>query len=170
MTSTHTVIDSPIGPLTLVAAGGALSGVYNPGHWTRPNRASWGSPDRDGFGVAERQLTEYLAGERTAFDLPTTLAGDGFQRRVWALLAEIPYGETTTYGELARRLGGDATLARAVGRAVAHNPLSIIIPCHRVLGHDGALTGYAGGLDRKRFLLDLEGALPAREQPVASLF
>ena len=170
MTSTHTVIDSAFGPLTLVGAGGALTGVYYPGHWTRPDRAAWGPRDGDGFAGAEAQLTEYLAGDRTAFDLRTTLAGDGFQRRVWDLLAEIPYGETTTYGELARSLGGDSTLARAVGRAVGHNPLSIIVPCHRVLGHDGSLTGYAGGLDRKRFLLDLEGALPAREQPVASLF
>jgi methylated-DNA-[protein]-cysteine S-methyltransferase len=170
MTATHTVIDSPLGDLTLVATDGVLSGVYYPGHWTRPDRAAWGPRADRGFGEAERQLTQYLAGERTTFDLTTTLAGDGFQRRVWDLLAAIPYGETTTYGELARRLGGGPELARAVGGAVAHNPLSIVVPCHRVLGSTGALTGYAGGLDRKRFLLDLEGALPSPEPPIPSLF
>ena len=158
MTRTHTTIETPIGELTLVGEDGALIGVYYPGHWTRPDRAAFGErADGAGFAAVERQLAEYFAGERTGFDLPTARAGDGFQRRVWDRLAEIPYGETTTYGEIARELG-DPTLARAVGGAVGHNPLSVIVPCHRVVGKDGKLTGYAGGLERKRFLLDLEAA------------
>jgi methylated-DNA-[protein]-cysteine S-methyltransferase len=158
MTSTHARIETAIGELTLVAQDDALTGVYYPGHWTRPDPATFGDrSDGAGFEAAERQLHEYLAGERTWFSLPTALSGDGFQRRVWDRLTEIPYGETTTYGEIARELG-DPTLARAVGAAVGHNPLSVIVPCHRVVGKDGTLTGYAGGLARKRFLLELEGA------------
>ena len=153
---THTTIDTPIGELTLVGEDGALAGVYFPGHWTRPDRAAFGArADGAGFAAAARQLAEYFAGERTMFDLRTSLAGDGFARRVWDRLTEIPYGETTTYGDIARELGEPA-LARAVGGAVAHNPLSIVVPCHRVVGGDGRLTGYAGGLGRKRYLLDLE--------------
>lgn len=174
MTRTHTTIETAIGRLTLVAQDGALTGVYFPGHWTRPDRATFGARLAGGavFAEAERQLTAYLAGRRTSFELPTALAGDGFQRRVWERLASIPYGEMTTYGEIARELG-DATLARAVGGAVAHNPLSIVVPCHRVVGQRGRLTGYAGGLERKRWLLELEGAaavagqleLPAVSEP-----
>jgi methylated-DNA-[protein]-cysteine S-methyltransferase len=169
MTTTHTIIDSPIGDLTLVAADGALSGVYFPGHWTRPDPATFGSRSDSGFEQVQEQLDEYFAGERTTFELRTTSAGDGFQRRVWDLISEISYGATTTYGDLARRLG-DATLARAVGGAVGHNPLSLIVPCHRVVGRDGKLTGYAGGLERKRFLLDLEAPPAVREERVPSLF
>jgi methylated-DNA-[protein]-cysteine S-methyltransferase len=170
MAATHTIIDSPIGELTLVVEGGTLSGVYFPGHWTRPDRTAFG-PRVDGgcFDEVRRQLAEYLAGERTTFALRTQLTGDGFHRKVWDLIAQIPYGETTTYGELARELG-DATLARAVGGAVGHNPLSIIVPCHRVVGKDGKLTGYAGGLERKRFLLELEASDTVREVPTPSLF
>jgi methylated-DNA-[protein]-cysteine S-methyltransferase len=158
MTRRHTTVETAIGELTLVAQEGALTGVYYPGHWTRPDPATFGErSDGAGFEEAERQLQEYLAGERTTFALPTALSGDGFQRRVWDRLAEIPYGETTTYGEIARELG-DPTLARAVGAAVGHNPLAMIVPCHRVVGKDGRLTGYAGGLERKRLLLELEGA------------
>jgi methylated-DNA-[protein]-cysteine S-methyltransferase len=169
MTTTHTIIDSPIGGLTLVGAGGTLSGVYFPGHWTRPDSATFGERSNRGFERVEEQLAEYFAGERTTFALPTSIVGDGFQRKVWGLIDQIPYGTTTTYGDLARELG-DATLARAVGGAVGHNPLSVIIPCHRVVGKDGALTGYAGGLDRKRFLLDLEAAPAVREVLTPSLF
>jgi methylated-DNA-[protein]-cysteine S-methyltransferase len=157
MTRTHRTIETPIGELTLVGEAGALTGVYYPGHWTRPDPASFGERSDRGFEEAERQLTEYFAGERKTFALPTALTGDGFHRTVWDLIDEIPYGETTTYGELARELG-DPTLARAVGGAVGHNPLSVIVPCHRVLGKGGKLTGYAGGLRRKQFLLSLEGA------------
>ena len=161
-TATHTTIDTPLGELTLVAADGALSGVYFPGHWTRPDPVTFGTRSaqgsEDSFEHFERQLAEYLAGERRSFDVPTSASGDTFQQRVWELIDQIPYGQTSTYGQLARELGSP-TLARRVGNAVAHNPLSVVVPCHRVIGKDGKLTGYAGGLQRKRFLLELEGAL-----------
>jgi methylated-DNA-[protein]-cysteine S-methyltransferase len=157
MTATHTTIDSPLGELTLVARDGVLSGLYFPGHWYMPTRDVFGVRAEHGFEQAQEQLEEYFAGERTEFDLATTIAGDDFQRRVWELIDRIPYGQTTTYGEMAQELG-DPTLARQVGGAVGRNPLSIIVPCHRVVGKDGKLTGYAGGLDRKRSLLELEGA------------
>ena len=160
MTRTHKTIDSPLGELTLTAADGVLSGLYFPGHWHPPSTAALGARRDDGFESAERQLAEYFAGERTGFDLPSTLAGEEFQRRVWGLIAQIPYGETTTYGEMARQLG-DPAIAREVGAAVGRNPLSVVVPCHRVVGKDGKLTGYAGGLERKRFLLELEGADPS---------
>lgn len=167
MTRTHTTIDTPIGELTLVGEDDALVGVYYPGHWTRPDRATFGARAEGAvFAAAECQLLEYLAGVRTAFTLPIALHGDGFQRRVWERLTAIPYGETVTYGEIARELG-DPTLARAVGGAVGHNPLSVIVPCHRVVGKDGKLTGYAGGLERKRFLLNLESP-PAQAELVAT--
>jgi methylated-DNA-[protein]-cysteine S-methyltransferase len=169
MTTTHTIIETQIGDLTLVAADGVLTGVYYPGHWTRPDRTAFGPCAEEGFEEAERQFGEYLAGERTAFDVPTSAVGDAFQQRVWTLLKGIPYGETTTYGELARELG-DPALARAVGRAVGSNPLSVIVPCHRVVGKDGKLTGYAGGLERKRFLLELEGLPVAIAEPAPRLF
>lgn len=167
MTTTHTIIDSPIGELTLVAVEGTLSGVYFPGHWTRPDPVSFGEPSERGFEQAARQLGEYFAGARTTFDLALSRFGNDFQLKVWDLIDRIPYGETTSYGELAREFG-DPTLARAVGGAVGHNPLSVIVPCHRVVGKDGRLTGYAGGLERKRFLLDLEGA--RCDAPAPSLF
>lgn len=162
MNRTHTAVESPIGELTLVAADGVLSGLYFPGHWYPPGRDALGAWSEQGFEQAERELSEYFAGERTDFDLATTSAGDEFQRRVWALIDRIPYGETTTYGEMAAELG-DPTLARKVGGAVGRNPLSVIVPCHRVVGKDGKLTGYAGGLERKRFLLELEGAVGVAE-------
>jgi len=158
MSTTHTIARTALGELTLVAEDGTLSGVYFPGHWTRPDPAIFGVRVGAGFEEAERQLGEYLGGDRTVFDLETTAAGDPFQRGVWEILTRIPYGETATYGEIARELG-NVTLARRVGGAVGHNPLSIIVPCHRVVGAGGRLTGYAGGLDRKRSLLQLEGAL-----------
>jgi methylated-DNA-[protein]-cysteine S-methyltransferase len=167
--ATHTTIDSPIGELTLVAQDGALSGLYFPHHWYLPDPATFGVRSGAGFELAEQQLAEYFAGERTTFELPLSRAGDGFQRRVWTLLDEIPYGETTTYGALARELG-DPSLARAVGSAVGRNPISVIVPCHRVLGKDGKLTGYAGGLERKRFLLDLEEPAAARVELAPQLF
>jgi methylated-DNA-[protein]-cysteine S-methyltransferase len=157
MTTTHTIMDSPIGELTLVAVEGTLSGVYFPGHWTRPDPAAFGERSDRGFEQVEEQFAEYFGGARTTFGLALARFGDGFQHKVWRLIELIPYGETTTYGDLARELG-DASLARAVGGAVGHNPLSVIVPCHRVVGKDGRLTGYAGGLERKRFLLDLETA------------
>ncbi len=101
------------------------------------------------------QLDEFLAGDRARFDLPTRAHGDDLQRRIWDRLTAIPYGETVTYGDLAAELA-DGTTAQQVGTAVGRNPLSIVVPCHRVVGKDGKLTGYAGGLERKKFLLDLE--------------
>lgn len=158
MTRTHTSIDSPIGELTLVAADGGLAGLYFPGHWYMPMSDVFGTRSERGFEQAEAQLAEYFDGERTEFELEVTASGDEFQRSVWELIDRIPYGETTTYGEMAQELGSDPTLARKVGGAVGRNPLSIVTPCHRVVGKDGNLTGYAGGLERKRQLLELEGA------------
>lgn len=155
MSTKHTVVDSPVGELTVVATDDGLTGLYFDGHQRGPDRASLGERTEDGFADVRRQLAEYFAGDRTEFDLPLAPRGDDFQQRVWALLREIPYGETRTYGDLARRLG-DRSLAQAVGNANGRNPISVIVPCHRVIGADGSLTGYAGGLDRKRFLLALE--------------
>lgn len=157
MSATHTTIDSPIGELTLVARDDVLSGIYFPGHWHMPAPEVFGTRSEHGFEQAQRQLNEYFAGERIEFELATTVAGEEFQQRVWELINRIPYGQTTTYGEMAQELG-DPALAREVGAAVGRNPLSIVVPCHRVVGKDGKLTGYAGGLERKRFLLELEGA------------
>ncbi|MGD9484642.1 methylated-DNA--[protein]-cysteine S-methyltransferase [Streptomyces sp. TRM70308] len=152
---THTVVDTPIGPLTLVAADGVLCGLYVHDQRHRPPQETFGVPDPAGFAEAREQLAEYFAGERTEFTVPLALSGTPFQRTVWAALCAIPYGETVGYGELAARLGRPRA-ARAVGLANGRNPVSIIVPCHRVVGAGGALTGYGGGLDRKRLLLDLE--------------
>jgi methylated-DNA-[protein]-cysteine S-methyltransferase len=153
--ATHTIIDSPIGELTLVADEGKLTGVYFPHHWYAPDPATFGPRSSAGFEEATEQLAEYFTGGRKSFDLATEARGITFQAQVWGLIEEIPYGQTATYGDLATRLGGAAT-PKDVGAAVGHNPLSVIVPCHRVVGKDGSLTGYAGGLARKRFLLDLE--------------
>ncbi len=157
MATHHRKIDSALGELTLVREDAVLRGVYFSNHWTRRDQRTFGRPASRGFEDAEQQLAEYLAGERTEFDLPTQVDGDPFQLEVWRLITEIPFGQTATYGELARALG-EPSLARAVGAAVGSNPLSVIVPCHRVLGQGGKLTGYAGGLPRKRFLLELEAA------------
>ncbi|MRG59999.1 methylated-DNA--[protein]-cysteine S-methyltransferase [Agromyces sp. CFH 90414] len=161
MPTRHTTVTTTIGDLLVVADGPALTGIYFPGHWHPPAAGTTGvevDPRADElFVAAAAQLRDYLAGSRTAFDLPTAAVGDEFQHAVWGMLREIPFGETTTYGALAARLG-DPNLARRVGNAVGRNPLSIVVPCHRVLGAGGSLTGYAGGLDRKRTLLELEGA------------
>ena len=162
-TTRHVVIDSPIGPLTLVRDHDGLTGLYYPGHWTRPDQATFGPPvepsDDHGFDEAIAQLHEYFAGERQEFDLPLNPLGSKRARRLWQLLAEIPYGRTTTYGALADKIGIGVD-ARDIGGFVGANPLSIFIPCHRVVGSNGKLTGYAGGLDRKRYLLELEKAIP----------
>ena len=163
----HVVIDSPIGPLTLVRDDDGLTGLYYPGHWTRPDQTTFGPrvepSDDHGFDEAIAQLREYFAGERQEFDLSLNPLGSERARRLWQLLAEIPYGRTTTYGALARRIGGGIS-PRAIGGFVGHNPLSILIPCHRVVGSTGKLTGYAGGLDRKQHLLELEKAVPVAPQ------
>jgi methylated-DNA-[protein]-cysteine S-methyltransferase len=154
MTVNHTTVDSPIGELTLVARDGRLTGVYFPHHWYKPDPAAFGPRAETGFEEAASQLAEYFARQRTSFDLPLEAAGDPFKTRVWDLIRAVPYGQTVTYGDLAAKLG-EAT-AKEVGAAVGRNPLSVVVPCHRVVGEDGSLTGYAGGLARKRFLLDLE--------------
>ncbi|MGH3982874.1 MAG: methylated-DNA--[protein]-cysteine S-methyltransferase [Pseudonocardiaceae bacterium] len=151
----HTVRDSPVGTLTLVALNGTLTGLFMDQQRHRPPEETFGEPDPTPFTEVIRQLDEYFAGERTEFDLPMTLVGTPFQRTVWAALREIPYGETVSYGHLAERIGRRSA-ARAVGLANGRNPIGIIVPCHRVVGAVGDLTGYGGGLQRKRHLLDFE--------------
>lgn len=161
MTRRHAALATELGELLVVADGDALAGVYFPQHWHPPAAGTIGErvdvsvdPVFEAFAT---QLAEFLAGGRREFDLATAPVGDPFQHAVWDLLRGIPYGETTTYGALAVELG-DRNLARRVGGAVGRNPLSIVVPCHRVVGASGALTGYAGGLERKLRLLELEGA------------
>ena len=151
----HTVVATRLCELTVVRDGGSLTGLYFPRHWPRPDRARFGARTDRGFEEVARQLNEYLAGERSRFDLPVEARGTEFQRRVWDLITLVPYGQRTTYGDLARRLGEDVS-PQDVGAAVGRNPLCILIPCHRVNGSTGKLTGYAGGLDRKRALLEIE--------------
>jgi methylated-DNA-[protein]-cysteine S-methyltransferase len=148
----YTTMDTPIGELTLLGEDDALTGV-----WMGPKDPEPGWV-RDDEALAEpvRQLEEYFAGERTEFDLELRPRGTEFQQRVWSLLLAIPYGETTTYGTLALELGNPKSV-RAVGLANGRNPLPIVVPCHRVIGADGSLVGFGGGLERKRALLALEG-------------
>jgi methylated-DNA-[protein]-cysteine S-methyltransferase len=163
----HTVITSPIGPLTLAARTGALCGLYFAEHKYQPPLHTLGpqvGAHEHPFAEVARQLADYFAGRRTQFDVPLALQGNEFYTRVWQVLLAIPHGQRTTYGAIAAGLG-NPRLAQAVGSAVGHNPVSIIVPCHRVVGRTGNLTGYAGGLDRKRFLLALE-----EPTPVATLF
>ncbi|MFT3888622.1 MAG: methylated-DNA--[protein]-cysteine S-methyltransferase [Arachnia sp.] len=147
----HSIVASPIGPLTVVEHDGALVGIYMEGHKPAP-RGDLGPLVDDALPEASAQLSEYFAGARTTFDLPLAAQGTDFQRRVWALISAIPFAETRTYGELARDLDLPSA-ARAVGTATGHNPISIVVPCHRVVGSSGRLTGYAGGVERKAYLL-----------------
>ena len=149
--TTFTIHDSPVGPLLLITDGAGLTGLHFPPHEVD---ASWERDDA-AFTDVVRQLDEYFAGTRTQFDIPLHPTGTPFQLKVWEQLREIPYGETISYGALARRVASP-NASRAVGLANGRNPIAIIIPCHRVIGADGSLTGYGGGLDRKRFLLGLE--------------
>jgi methylated-DNA-[protein]-cysteine S-methyltransferase len=151
------LLPSPIGPLYVAADEAGLTKLYTDGHRLH---TSAGKDDRGRFADAAHQLGEYFAGERTDFDLPLSQHGTPFELDVWNALRRIPYGETRSYGELARELG---SVARAVGRANGRNQISIIVPCHRVIGANGSLTGYAGGLDAKRSLLE-------HEQGVGSLY
>jgi methylated-DNA-[protein]-cysteine S-methyltransferase len=153
----HTVLATRLGMVTVVREGEALTGLYFPRHWPRPDRTAFGPRADEGFGEVARQLGEYLGGERGAFELAVKIRGTEFDRRVWELVSAVPYGETTTYGDLARSLGA-GTDPRDVGAAVGRNPMCIVIPCHRVIGSTGKLTGYAGGLGRKRTLLEIEHA------------
>ncbi|MEV4253622.1 methylated-DNA--[protein]-cysteine S-methyltransferase [Spirillospora sp. NPDC049652] len=152
------MIDSPVGPLTLVADGPELVGLYMHQQRHRPPQETFGTPgdpDDEPFASVAAQLADYFTGGRHEFDLPLKLKGTPFQRSVWEALTRIPYGETVSYGELAAELG-NPTASRAVGLANGRNPIGIIVPCHRVVGSTGSLTGYGGGIETKRFLLDFE--------------
>lgn len=164
MTARHRIVPSPIGPLTLVFDDDdALTALHLPQH--RHAVAPTGEPD-DAVGEdVVRQLAEYFAGDRRTFDVRLAPHGTAFQQRVWAELAAIPYGRTTSYGALAAAIGMPAA-ARAVGAATGRNPISIIVPCHRLVGAGGALTGYAGGLEAKSALLELEARALMRPEPV----
>jgi methylated-DNA-[protein]-cysteine S-methyltransferase len=162
----YAIVDSPIGRLWLQADGLSLTGLY----MDVPGRPVQGMKDRQAdakagpLPEAVRQLREYFAGNRREFDLPLRMDGTEFQRRVWRALTEIPYGETWSYGELAKRIG-NPNASRAVGLANGRNPISIVVPCHRVIGADGSLTGYGGGLQRKQWLLTHEG-VQDRQRPL----
>ncbi|MFF7334347.1 methylated-DNA--[protein]-cysteine S-methyltransferase [Streptomyces sp. NPDC090306] len=151
----HTEIESPYGLLTLVADDGVLCGLYMTDHRHRPALETFGPRDDRPFGEAMDQLSAYFAGELKEFDLELRMPGTPFQRSVWEQLRLIPYGETRSYGELALALGNRGA-SRAVGLANGRNPISIIVPCHRVIGSSGSMTGYGGGLERKQRLLDFE--------------
>jgi len=159
-------LPSPVGELLLTTDGGRLTGLFFRPHktshqqWDRARRTGIEDPSAAVLAATRTQLGEYFDGVRTVFELPLAPQGTAFQQRVWAALTEIPYGETRSYGAIAKRLDLIPGASRAVGLANGANPISIVVPCHRVIGADGSLTGYGGGLDRKRFLLDLErGAL-----------
>jgi methylated-DNA-[protein]-cysteine S-methyltransferase len=156
----YTTVDSPIGELLLLGDGDVLHGLYmQAGRKPIRIRPGWQRDDA-AFPEVRDQLAEYFAGARTSFDLRMHFEGSSFQRAVWHALTEIPYGQTISYGELARRIGRP-DLARAVGTANGQNPIAVIVPCHRVIGADGKLVGYGGGLENKRLLLDLEqGTVP----------
>lgn len=161
----HSIADSPVGPLVFVEDDGALVGLYLENQRHFPT-TGLGERVDDAMPAAREQLAEYFSGQRREFDLPLAPTGTPFQQEVWALLGEIPYGETTTYGDLARQLGKPQA-SRAVGAATGRNRISIVIPCHRLVGSTGKLTGYAGGLHRKEYLLALEQGLniPAPRDP-----
>ncbi|MBB5787501.1 methylated-DNA--[protein]-cysteine S-methyltransferase [Jiangella mangrovi] len=159
----HVVLDSSLGPLTVVAEDGAITGLYFRHHIRRPSAETFGPEvpvSEDALlNEASTQLHEYLGGERREFDLPLAPEGDDFQDAVRTIVEDIPFGETTTYGQIAELLG-DRRRAWDVGQAVGANPLCIVVPCHRVVGANGSLTGYAGGLKRKKALLELEEPAP----------
>ncbi|MET0767393.1 MAG: methylated-DNA--[protein]-cysteine S-methyltransferase [Aeromicrobium sp.] len=150
MTTTRWM-DSPIGGLRIHVSAGLVTAIRFGPDSPRGSRIADPLLDR-----AEAQLGEYFAGERTQFDLPLASEGSEFQKKVWAELQRIPFGETASYGDIARRLGYEPGISRAVGAANGANPIAIVVPCHRVIGADGSLTGYAGGIERKKVLLDLE--------------
>jgi methylated-DNA-[protein]-cysteine S-methyltransferase len=170
----RTTIQSPLGALTLTSAGGFLTGMTMEGqkHVAAPEpggpipSASFGNVDDDPcLAAVKDQLGAYFAGTLTEFDIPVKLTGSDFQRRVWRCLQDIPYGETISYGQLARQVG-NPNASRAVGLANGRNPVAVIVPCHRVIGADGRLTGYAGGLDRKTWLLHHEAAVVTAADPM----
>ena len=152
-------IDSPVGPLMLAADDHALRHIEFRDNCHPADRRDWHGGDNPILQAAQQQLVEYFGGKRRQFDLPLAPHGTDFQCTVWRALADIPYGSTISYAQLAQRLG-NPNGTRAVGAANGRNPLPIVLPCHRVIGADGALTGFGGGLPTKRYLLALEGALP----------
>jgi methylated-DNA-[protein]-cysteine S-methyltransferase len=178
-TNCYSYIESPLGRMFVQGDGEFVMGLFMPQHkgWSGPDE-SWRQSDAT-FAVVREQLGEYFAGERREFDVPIKLAGTPFQQRVWQELVRIPFGTTITYGELAERVGKPEA-SRAVGNANGRNPISILVPCHRVIGSNGKLTGYAGGVDKKKWLLgwerrvmgtkpgtlfDIEASLPTFEMP-----
>jgi methylated-DNA-[protein]-cysteine S-methyltransferase len=151
----YTTVESPIGELLLLGDGRALHGLYmQEGRKPVKISARW-KRSAQSFALVRSELQEYFAGGRTTFEVPLVMKGAEFERQVWQALRGIPYGQTVSYGEIARRVG-QPSAARAVGLANGRNPIAVIVPCHRVIGADGTLTGYGGGLERKRLLLDLE--------------
>lgn len=164
MTTSYRIVASPLGDILLRAADGALTGVFFSGQKYYPAGIGAAAPtaapaaDARVFAHTAEELDGYFAGSLRAFTVPVRFSGSEFQRGVWQALRDIAFGGTVSYGELAASLGLPASHARAVGGAVGRNPLSVVIPCHRVVGASGSLTGYAGGVDRKRALLGLEGA------------
>jgi len=151
----QTTVPSPIGPLTILASEVGIAGIHmeEHRHFSPPTETT--APASPYLDLAVRQVAEYFAGTRTTFDLPLDPAGTPFQRAVWSALSTIPHGETRSYAQIAAQIGNPKGV-RAVGLANGRNPISIVVPCHRVIGKNGTLTGYGGGLERKRFLLDLE--------------
>ncbi|OBG97494.1 cysteine methyltransferase [Mycobacterium sp. E136] len=158
-------MQSPVGQLTLAGRNDRLMHLRMVDQTYEPSREGWVADD-GAFPDAVEQLQAYFAGELTDFDLRLDMVGTAFQKKVWAALLTIPYGETRSYGEIARQIGAPGAF-RAVGLANGHNPIGIIVPCHRVIGANGSLTGYGGGLDRKRALLEME---KSRVSPALTLF
>ena len=168
---THTMIDSPIGVLTLVNDDDVLCGLHMEYRQHPPAPSTFGEQTHVGFEQITEELGEYFAGERSEFTVPLAPHGTEFQRRVWDALLTIPYGRTRSYGEIARQIGEPSwEAARAVGAANGRNPIAIVVPCHRVIGADGSLVGYGGGLERKKFLLELENPARANTPVQESLF
>lgn len=168
MTTVYSHIDSPVGPLLVAAVDDGVCAIefHAPRHAV-PRGRDWREGDHTLIAMARQQLGEYFDRQRKVFDLPLAPRGTSFQLEVWHALATIPYGQTISYAQLASRIGRTAA-TRAVGAANGRNPLPIVLPCHRVIGSNGSLTGFGGGLPTKQFLLELEGALPA--SPAARLF
>jgi methylated-DNA-[protein]-cysteine S-methyltransferase len=162
----YTILDSPVGALILTSNGEAINGLFMEKHKGGPKPIGDWIRDDAPFREAADQLMGYFAGKLTEFDLPLATGGAPFQQRVWAELRKIPYGSTVSYGELARRIGSPKA-SRAVGAANGDNPISIIIPCHRVIGSNGKLTGYGGGIERKKFLLEFEAETLAKRSGIA---
>ena len=152
---THALVESPVGPLTVVAEDGALAGLYMDGQRHLPDHGAFGARDDGVLPGLQEQLSAYFAGELRAFDVPLASRGTAFQESVWAALRDVPYGTTCSYADLARAVGRP-TAVRAVGAANGRNPVCVVVPCHRVISTGGGLTGYAGGLERKQLLLELE--------------